>query len=138
VGLRFDLRIANWLAHVLDERAPVPSLNNEWEEREAISMFLSSLENRFYSSPRRLEGFQELTGSLRSRVHNEAPHRLLADLRSFLGNRPWTALLIPSGTGAPIDRYMCSEKLLRDLIFIRPDDPGLILQMQDPPARYSH
>jgi len=44
VGLRFDLKIANWLAHVLDERAPIPVLGDEWEEREAIRMFLQSIE----------------------------------------------------------------------------------------------
>lgn len=135
MGLRFDLRVANWLAHVLGERAPVPALGEEWEEREAIRAFIDSIENRFYSSPWGLEQFRDLVYSLKSRIWKEPPQRLLAELRSFLGGRPWTALLIPSGTSSPIDRYMCSEELLRELIFIRREDPGLILQLQEPPAR---
>jgi len=135
VGLRFDLKIANWLAHVLDERAPIPVLGDEWQEREAIRMFVESLEKRFYSSPRTMDRFHGLTRSLASRYHDEPPHRILAELRSFLGGRPWTALLIPSGSNSSIDRMMCSEDFLRDLIFIRPEDPGLVLQMQDPPER---
>lgn len=43
MGLRFDLRMANWLAHVLDERMPIPKLENDWEEREALMKFLSDL-----------------------------------------------------------------------------------------------
>jgi hypothetical protein len=30
---------------------------------------------------------------------------------------------------------MCSEEFLQEVIFIRPDDPGLVLQMEDPPDR---
>jgi Calcineurin-like phosphoesterase len=135
MGLRFDLRVANWLAHVLDERAPVPSLGEEWEEREAIAVLLRSMENRFFSSPWGSQKFRDLTSSLKERLWSERPQRLLAELRSFLGGRPWTALLIPSGSGSLTDDYLCSEEFLRELIFIRPDDPGLILQMQDPPAR---
>lgn len=26
MGLRFDLKAANWIAHILDERAPIPRL----------------------------------------------------------------------------------------------------------------
>ncbi len=135
MGLRFDLRVVNWLAHVLDERAPVPSLGDQWEEREALGVFMASLEDRFYSSPWGVERFRNLIGRLRPQIHNEDPHRLLAELRSFLGGRPWTALLIPSGRSREIDRYLCSEELLRDLIFIRPEDPGLILQLQDAPEQ---
>jgi len=135
VGLRFDLKIANWLAHVLDERAPIPVLGDEWEEREAIRMFLQSIEKRFYSSPWGMGRFHDLTRSLTSRYRDESPRLILAELRSFLGGRPWTALLIPSGANSSIDRMMCSEDFLRDLIFIRPEDPGLVLQMQDPPDR---
>ncbi len=135
MGLRFDLKIANWLARVLDERAPIPVLGDEWEEREAIRMFLQSIEKRFYSSPWGMDRFHDLTRSLTSRYRDESPKRILAELRSFLGDRPWTALLIPSGANSSIDRMMCSEDFLRDLIFIRPEDPGLVLQMQDPPDR---
>ena len=139
MGLRFDLRIANWLAHVLDERMPVPKLNNDWEEREALGNFLRSLQDRdrFYSSPRGRRRFDNIVDAsirLLSRG-NEPIAGVLTELRHFLGDRPWTALLVPSGTHSEIDNLICSSNFLKELIIIRPDDPGLVLQMEDPPKR---
>lgn len=137
MGLRFDLRVANWLAHVLDERMPIPKLDNEREEREALGYFLSGLGDRFYSSPLGRQEFYEVLHRTKALIDvglNPSPH-VLADLRTFLGNRPWTALLVPSGTDSQVDQLMCSKGFLQELILIRPDDPGLILQMEDPPDR---
>jgi hypothetical protein len=136
MGLRFDLRVANWLAFVLDGRAPVPLLGEEREEHEALISFVESLEGQFHSSLEREELFESLVLPLKLLVKNqEPPQRLLSALRSFFGGRRWTALLLPSGGANPIDRYLCSKKLLRDLISIRPKDPGLILQLQEPPEQ---
>jgi hypothetical protein len=137
MGLRFDLRIANWLAHVLDERMPIPKLENEWEEREALRYFVSGLRERFYSSPGGRQRFDDVLRrtELLIRPEGKPSPKVLADLRRFLGDRPWTALLVPSGTNSPVDRLMCSKKFLQELIFIRPEDPGLVLQMEDPPDR---
>ncbi len=52
---------------------------------------------------------------------------MLESLRQALGHRPWTAILIPSGT-PEADRFICSADLLRRLVGLRPGDPGLILQ----------
>jgi hypothetical protein len=139
MGLRFDLRIANWLAHVLDERMPVPKLSNDWEEQEALGNFLRSLRDRdrFYSSPwgrRRFEDIVDAAEKLLKR-RDEPLAGVLAELRHFLADRPWTALLVPSGANSEIDKLMCSSAFLQELIFIRPDDPGLVLQMEDPPQR---
>ncbi len=138
MGLRFDLRIANWLAHVLDERMPIPKLNNDWEEREALRNFLWSFRerDRFYSSPSGRRDFQHVMHKAdRLFESNEPTYEVLSELRRFLGERPWTALLVPSGTNSSLDRMLCSREFLRELIFIRPNDPGLVLQMEDPPDR---
>ena len=135
MGLRFDLRIANWLAHVLDERMPVPRLENEWEEREALQKFLSNLGEGFYSSSWGLDRFKDVLDKAERVARQEEPRAALHELRRFLGHRPWTALLVPSGSDNEVDRFICSKRFLKQLIFIRPDDPGLILQMEDPPAR---
>jgi len=60
MGLRFDIRIANWLAHVLDEQAPIPQLGNEWETAGALRLFFDQLRDRFYSPPWRKHEFGEL------------------------------------------------------------------------------
>lgn len=139
MGLRFDMRVVNWLAHVLDERAPIPKLGNEGEEREALNVFLRGLahEDRFYSSPWGRRRFIDIVQFAEQALQSGAQpsQRILADLREFLSDRPWTALLIPSGTNTEVDRALCSRELLRDLVEIRPDDPGLILQMEDPPEK---
>jgi hypothetical protein len=139
MGLSFDLRVVNWLAHVLDERAPIPQFEDEWHQREALNMFLNGLirEERFYSSPWGRRRFHDIVEfAQRTLRSNEQPsQRVLADLREFLGDRPWTALLIPSGRNTDVDRSLCSREFLRDLVEIRPEDPGLILQMDGPPSK---
>ncbi len=139
MGLRFDLRMANWLAHVIDERAAIPRLGNEQEEHAALHFFLHGLahEDRFYSSPWGRRRFGDIVHFAEEALqsHRQPIQRVLADLREFLSDRPWTALLVPSGTDTEVDRALCSRKLLRGLIEIRPDDPGLILQMDAPPQK---
>src|ERR1039457_3642163 len=115
MGLRFDMRVVNWLAHVLDERAPIPKLGNEGEEREALNVFLRGLahEDRFYSSPWGRRRFIDIVQFAEQALQSGAQpsQRILADLREFLSDRPWTALLIPSGTNTEVDRALCSREL---------------------------
>jgi len=47
--------------------------------------------------------------------------------------RSWTALIVPSGRDYDVDSYLCSFEFLRRLVYIRPEDPGLILQLSEPP-----
>src|ERR1019366_4823081 len=93
--------------------------------------------DRFYSSPWGRRRFIDIVQFAEQALQSGAQpsQRILADLREFLSDRPWTALLIPSGTNTEVDRALCSRELLRDLVEIRPDDPGLILQMEDPPEK---
>ena len=130
MGLRFDLQIANWLAHVLDERLPIPTLGNEWQEREALGQFLSKISKQFYSTPWGQHNFSQQIERARQLSQDEPIGIALKDLRRFLADRPWTALLVPSASDTPANRLMCSEDFLRELIFIRPNDPGLVLQLE--------
>src|ERR1017187_5306281 len=57
---------------------------------------------------------------------------LLEFKRHFTG-RNWTALLIPSGQDESVDGVLCSNDFLRELVDIRPEDPGLILQLESSP-----
>src|SRR5450759_3262899 len=116
---------------------PIPKLNDDWEEREILRNFLRDLRSRFYSSQggRRRFDFVLQRAEELIQFGKEPNSRILAELRRFLGTRPWTALLVPSGTRSDVDRLMCSKEFLKELIFIRPEDPGLVLQMEEPPDR---
>jgi hypothetical protein len=131
MGLVMDLRIANWVAHLIEPGAPVPRLTNRFEEREGLQYFLHQMAQGFVSSPERMQELKGLTTSaldkLKGRDDDPTPVELLSDLRRFMGGRPWTALLIPSGR-TETDRYICSQKLLNRLVGVRPGCPGLILQ----------
>ncbi len=138
MGLRFklDFNTANWLAYLIQPRAPMPRIPSPQIEREALQNFVSQLENRFYSTPRRESQFQrrvDQTLRLIEQMETEerVSPRLLLALRSFLADRLWTALLVPSGR-SEVDRIICSEEFLRYLLQIEPDDSGLILQIEDP------
>lgn len=133
MGLRFNLQYANWIAHIVDERMAVPELYDEFHERFALESFVSSLDDDFYSSPKGKQNFRRALTHARKLLDGDRPSRAVIDiLRKYLGNRPWTALLVPSGDDSEVDRLLCSPKFLKQLVEIRPDDPGLILQVKEP------
>ncbi|MCC6969608.1 MAG: metallophosphoesterase [Phycisphaerales bacterium] len=137
MGLRFDLACANWVAHLIEPDSRVPKLDMEGAEGEAVRMFLRQLRDNFMSSPRveyrfsRLIHDIDLDWELRHRRRPETVNML----RDFLGGRPWTALIVPSGTDESLDERLCSREFLRTLVEIRTEDPGLILQLDSPPSR---
>jgi hypothetical protein len=130
MGLVMDLRVANWVAHLIQPESPVPRLSNPWEEREALQYFLYKMAEGFVSSPERITEMKRLAEDARQKL-NEAtppdPGELLKDLRQFMGGRPWTVLLVPSGQ-SETDRVICSQELLQRLVALKPGCPGLILQ----------
>lgn len=141
MGLRFDLRTASWLAHMLQPGTPVPQLDNPTEERETLGLFLGQLRDGFYSSQRfeiafrqRAERASVLLEMLESGIESERQSVLLRDVllefKTYFTKRNWTALLIPSGQDEPIDEVICSAEFLRDLVNIHVEDPGLILQLK--------
>ena len=130
MGLVMDLRVANWVAHLIQPEAPVPRLENQWEEKDALQYFLQKMAEGFVSSPERLEEMKRLAEIALRKLHEAnapAPGELLKDLRRFMGNRPWTVLLVPSGN-SETDRFICSAELLQRLVALKPGCPGLILQ----------
>jgi len=143
MGLRFDLQAANWIAYLTQPDSEMPSLEEPWMERETLSEFLRRLQHDFFSSPFRERQFRELAdtaAAMSQTLDVDRPAsfaRLLRDIRLFLATsefgRTWTALIVPSGKDVPIDQMLCSREFLRSLVEIRPEDPGLILQLAEPP-----
>lgn len=140
MGLRFDLSGANWLAYILDPGARIPTFQNPRRERDTLQFFLHQLSERFYSSRPVEQRFESIVRTAEQLMHEldregceEVPDYLLKELRRFLGNRPWTALIIPTGYDQELDRELSHERFLRHLVSIRADDPGLILQLEGVP-----
>jgi hypothetical protein len=135
MGLRFDLHSANWLARVLDERTPIPDVGEFGHM--TLAFFLDSLRrDRFYSSPYRMDEYESLLDRSRRLLHEGGSDiEVVRTLRQFLGNRPWTALFVPSGINDSVDSLLCSPDLLRQVVRIRPEDPGLVLQLDGPPEQ---
>src|SRR2546423_14552248 len=99
MGIRFDMRTANWLAYLLQPNANIPSLDTPWLEKEALRVFLRKLDQRFMSSrsredelERRAKTALEMLEALDQFPSDGIPQQILADLRGFFGNRPWLAL----------------------------------------------
>jgi hypothetical protein len=139
MGLRINLQHASWLAHILKPSGSVPPLQGEGSgaQREVLHQFLQQIENDFYSGLGHERIWREEVRRLAGAAHShhdsgEFSERLLR-IRHFLGDRPWTALLLPSGRGGELDEQLCDPRLLREVVRIRPEDPGLILQLQEPP-----
>src|SRR5436190_2002804 len=149
MGLRFDLRAANWVAYLITPRAKIPRLQHRGEEVEVLRQFLATMESNFYSSA---EGRNDLRlragGAHRALVElasdwDQSPREVrvrqaLAAVRGYFSRMRWTALIIPSSRRSPIDELLSSAQFLREVVAIRPNDPGLVLQLADPPpGRFS-
>lgn len=144
MGLRFNLNAANWVAHLIQPGGRVPEAEfgdapPGIAERETLRVFLHQLGARFFSSPDSEYRFHE---RLRRAIdhlercprwNDEIRDEVLRELRAYFARRSWTALLIPSGRRQPIDRVLCSEGFLRHIVRIRPEDPGLVLQLEEAP-----
>ena len=135
MGFRFSIEHANWLAHILQPTGATPTLDREDEQRETLRKFIDSFAENFYSSRRwrcelehilqRYRGDMESAGRL--------PNGALIALREFFRGVPWVSLLLPSGNDQKSDRLLTESNLLSELVKIRPDDPGLILQLEGVP-----
>jgi hypothetical protein len=129
VGFRFSLKHANWLAHILQPSGPAPQLENDSEARETFRKLLEVARHDFYSSrSHSFEFFHALEEAEQALNHHQRDHQILAPLRAFFRDRPWIALLIPSGGDWQFDSFFSSRDLLEELVHIRPNDPGIILQ----------
>lgn len=143
MGIRFDIRAANWVAYLIQPDANMPLLDEPWEEMDTLRMFLYQLREGFFSSPYRESELRSLTEFAESALeglqqgHERNVPGILRDLRRFLAvsnlGRNWTALIVPSCKERDVDVKLCSDQFLKRLVRIRPEDPGLILQLADPP-----
>jgi len=143
MGLAIDLRVANWLATILEPDGRRTSLDNPFEEREALHQFLDQLRTQFISTRRyedelswRLRHVSSLIQDIERDIEysNENPNamdRSFALLRDFFSDRPWTALLVPSMRDRDIDERLCSREFLERLVYMAPGHPGLIIQLRD-------
>lgn len=143
MGIRFDIRAANWVAYLIQPEGNLPTLGDVSTEKETLRVFLHQLREGFFSSPDRESEFRSLTDFAKGMIErlehgqeNSLPG-ILRDLRRFLAasnlGRIWTAFIVPSCKSWEIDHKLCSHEFLRQLVSIRPEDPGLILQLADHP-----
>jgi hypothetical protein len=144
MGLRFDLRAANWVAYLISPGGSPPSFGEGREENEILLSFLEKLEKNFYSSLPERQRFRHRAAlalhALRDLAENWGRgenvvrvQEALSELRGYFFDAPWIALIVPSNIRSPIDDLLCSPEFLRDLVAIYPHDPGLILQLEEPP-----
>ena len=135
MGLRFDMKWANWFAYLTVPGKLPPRSGSPDDDRMAIDGLMKQLQNGFYSTYREhrrwLERLDMMRMDMGPQMYQGGPG--LALLQQYLQSRPWFALIVPSGSDRDTDRFLCSREFLREAVDIRPDDPGLILQIDDPP-----
>lgn len=128
-----DLSGANWLAYLIEPHAALPELEDGLWQQAALSSFLDHLQTQFHSTLSRESRIREMVGKAQYLLNDwktlGGPPEVLRELREDLGNRPWVMLILPSGREPDLDTFLCSRYLLRRLVAIRPDEPGLILQL---------
>jgi hypothetical protein len=144
MGLRFDINIANWIAYVLQSDAKIPGLTSDISEKEVLDVLLRKLDAGFRSSARRKEEFTNKVSQARLKLERYKwdsrgiAGDVLRDIRADLGDRAWTALIVPSWTDREIDHFLCADNLLRRLV--EPSNSvaeasyfsGLVLQLEQP------
>ncbi|HZT44071.1 MAG TPA: metallophosphoesterase [Chthonomonadaceae bacterium] len=151
MGYRFSLEDANmvaWLLSDTNENVIAPweaGASHQLSDRlyghespltKSLEGFLERLRFGFRSSARgefMLARFvDDAIGKLR---RGRRVRDALAQVRHFMTQYPWTALIVPSGTNRRIDEEICSDHFLRELIYNWLEGPGLILQLDKPPER---
>ena len=136
MGLRFDIQVANWVAHLVEPELSVPEADESFQ-RQALRAFLEQVEEGFSSSRQRERQFRKLTSATRriiERIQSErvASGQVLRDLRRFFSYRKWTALLVPSVDNTGVDKFICSWEFLRTLVGAPWRERGLVLQLKEP------
>ncbi len=132
MGFRFSIEHANWLAHVLKPTGATPELEHESEQKETLKQFIDNFGKNFYSSPRGRYRLEEFLYGYRHAINSSrrVPLDALYALRDYFRYAPWVSLLLPSGNHADSDRLLTDSNFLSSLVEIRPEDPGLILQLK--------
>lgn len=133
MGFRFSIKHANWLAHILQPSGATPQLDHDYEARESLKALVEAARNDFYGGrPDRYRFFEALDAAEDLFRGHKIDTRALRPLREYFRDVPWIALLISSAQ-SECSKMFSSRELLHELVDIRPDDPGLILQLSEPP-----
>lgn len=141
MGFRFDLDTANWLAFVVEPNVPIPPLSGTHEQFQKLQAFLESFSSRFYSSEGRESLVSHVVHGVLSDIREAGPEnsKKIADaiesLRREFRQRLWTLLIVPSGDDPERDRFLCSPQLLEATVNSSSGSLGLVLQLNEPPAR---
>lgn len=140
MGLQFDLETANWVAYLLEPRAPIPTFGSSNEQSDRLLAFLSTFSERFYSSKERESDLAGATRRIADQIREGGSDtKTIADaieaIRNRFRERPWTALIVPSGDDPETDDYLCSAEFLRECLGSAIDFPGVVLQLVEPPKR---
>jgi hypothetical protein len=133
MGFRFSIEHANWLAHVLQPSGATPKLEDESEQRGTLQKFIDTFAQNFYSSPRGRYNIEYFIHGPRLDTGRQPSVKTLSTLRDYFRDIPWVSLLLPSGNDPESDRLLTDSEFLSDLVRIRPEDPGLILQLDQVP-----
>lgn len=133
MGFRFSIEHANWLAHVLQPSGATPNLENDFEKSETLKVFVDNFSKNFYSSPGGKYKVDRLIDMLDKSYlkGNAVSARKLRAIGDYFRFVPWVALIIPSGLDPESDDFLTSSMLIEKLVKIRPEDPGLILQLKE-------
>src|SRR5947208_1906362 len=145
MGLRFDLRAANWVAYLITPGASLPRFGDRNAEVDVLRAFLGKMETNFFSSISQrqevryraelaLQAMHDLARDWERPANVARMRDALSELRSYFFDVPWTALIVPSITRSATDDLLCSKEFLRRVISVRPYDPGLVLQLEEPPG----
>lgn len=140
MGLRINLRHANWLAHILGPEGETPPVSILGEDAshsgEIFHQLLEQLRHGFHSGRGREREWQAVIDKMQhlSEVHGiEGVLEAAKIARQFLGERSWTALLLPSNSDSSADHALLNREFLQKIVDIRPEDDGLILQLESAP-----
>lgn len=135
MGIRFSIEHANWLAHILQPAGATSSFPIEQEQSEALEKFIGSFTEKFYSSERGRSELERFLNRLRHDVNTtrRLPVETLEALRDYFQDVPWISLLLPSGDDRRSDHLLTDPKFLAEIVGVKPEDPGLILQLEQAP-----
>ncbi len=126
MGISFSLDDANWLAHLLQPAGATPPSIGESSVR--LSNFLFTLGRNYYPRySQRGNRIREVIETYAGRHGSELD--LLEELRRYFQEIPWIALLVPGGFDYELDRILTDSSTLEELVGVRDEDPGLILQI---------
>jgi hypothetical protein len=130
MGYQFSLQHLNYVAALLDPSRPFP-LSNGAAGSNGFESFADSLENGLVFSDEQSQFAQRIRRQLVSLRRNR-DRRSANALRAAFRGLSWVAVLLPDGRSPEVDRPLCDQGYLRDLIRTEPTSAGLVLQLTKP------